>query len=268
MATKNKTPTKKPDSKKFDDEDAEGQEGTEDDDSDDEGDSQEANQRINAIVTNRVKREMKAVNQQLTAMMAKLESLASPKGKESDGEDDEDTDEETPKKIKAEPDPKLARKMQKLENELKEEREARKKAEIAQKDEQAKAARQEMVGQFEAALTEHGVTDPKLRRAALMSLEADGYMVRDEESGKIKFKGADKYGMETLFDPKAGVKQWVLSEGKSFIPAVDAGGSGTGGARQGVGNSSFTKGEYGKLSPQQKAAIELERASAGLPPLE
>lgn len=264
MAIK-KTPAKKPD-KKPDDEDTEGQEGTEGEGDDEGDDEQEANQRINAIVTSRVKREMKAVNQQLSAMMAKLESMAAPKGEDTEGDDE--GDEEPKDKKKAEPDPKLARKMQKLENELKEEREARKKAETAQKEEQAKAARQEMVGAFESALTEHGVTDPKLRRAALMSLEADGYMVRDEESGKIKFKGADKYGMETLYDPKQGVKQWVLTEGKSFIPAVDAGGSGTGGARVGIGNTSLSKGEYGKLSPQQKASIDLERASSGLPPLE
>lgn len=93
-------------------------------------------------------------------------------------------------------------------------------------------------------------------------------MVRDEESGKIKFKGQDKYGMETLYDPKVGVKQWVLSEGKAFIPAVDAGGSGTGAARQGLGNTNLTKGEFQKLSPQQKAAIELERASMGLGPVD
>lgn len=265
MAHKKTTPAKKPD-KKPEDEDTEGQEGTEggegDDDSDDE---QDANQRINAIVTSRVKREMKGVLAQLATLTDAIGKLSAPKKEETDEEDEDEGD---GKKAEAKPDPKLARKLQKMENELKEEKEARKKAELAQKEERAKAERTDMLGTFEAALTEHGVTDPKLRRAALRLLEEDGYMVRDEESGKVKFKGQDKYGMETMFDPKAGVKQWVLNEGKSFIPAVDAGGSGTGGSRQGVGNANLTKGEFSKLSPQQKAAIELERASMGLGPLE
>jgi hypothetical protein len=267
MPTK-KTPAKKPDSKKPDDEDTEGQEGAEGEGSDDDGDDdQDQNQRINAIVTSRVKREMKAVNSQLQAMMQKLESMSAPKKEETDDEGDEG-DEGEGKKAEAKQDLKSQRILARLQKELAEEKDARKKAELAQKEEQAKAARQEMVSAFDAALTEHGVTDPKLRRAALMSLEADGVMVREEDTGKVKFKGTDKYGMEVLYDPKAGVKQWVTTEGKSFIPAVDAGGSGTGGARQGIGNTSLSKGEFNKLSDQQKAAINLERACSGQPPLE
>lgn len=261
MATK-KTPAKKPDPKKTDEETEETEETTEETEEAEEDD----NQRINAIVTSRVKREMKAVNAQLAQLTEMMKTMASKKSEESEEETEET--EETTEKPQAKPDLKTQRQLTKLQKELQEERDARKKAETAQKEEQAKAARQDMLSQFDAALTEHGVTDPKLRRAALMSLEADGYMVRDEDTGKIKFKGQDKYGIETLYDPKAGVKQWVQTEGKSFIPAVDAGGSGTGAARQGVGNTNLTKGEYSKLSAQQKAAIELERASSGQPPLE
>lgn len=266
MANK-KTPAKKP-SQKPDDENQEGQEPEGgDDDGDDE---QDENQRINAIVTSRVKREMKPLLAQLATLTDAIGKLSTPKKEEPSEDDDEDGDQEpTPRSKKAaEPDPKVARQLTRLQNELKEEKEARKKAELAQKEEHEKAKRQEMLGTFDAALTEHGVTDPKLRKAALRLLEEEGFMVRDEETGKIRFKGQDKYGMETMFDPKAGVKQWVLTEGKSFIPAVDAGGSGTGGARVGVGNTQLTKGEFSKLSAQQKAAIELERASQGLPPLD
>lgn len=259
-----KTPARKPDPKS-EDENTEGQEGQEGEDGDDKDDSQDENQRINAIVTSRVKREMKAVNQQLQAVMQKLETM-SPKKEDADEDDDTDVEGQDKKEVK--PDLKTQRQLTKLQKELQEERDARKKAELAQKEEKDKSARQEMVSQFDAALTEHGVTDPILRKSALRHLEAEGYMVRDEDSGKIKFKGQDKYGLETMFDPKAGVKQWVLTEGKSFIPAVEAGGSGTGAARQGVGNSNLTKGEFSKMTPQQKASIELERASAGLPPLE
>ena len=261
---KNKTPQKKP-SQKPEDDNTDDQDGTDGEDGDDkEDDSQDENQRINAIVTSRVKREMKAVNQQLAALTEMVGKLGTGGKKEDD--EDGDTDEETPKQ-EVKVDPKLTRKMSKLENELKEEREARKKAEkeSAEKEERAKGI--EMRTIFESALTEHGVTDAKQRRAALLVLEADGVMIRDED-GKPKFKGVDKYGIETLFDPKAGVKSWVLGEGKNFAPAVDAGGSGTGGSRQGLGNTAISKGEYGKLTPQAKASIELERASQGLPPLE
>jgi hypothetical protein len=263
---KTKTPAKKPDSKKPDDEDTDSPEGGEGDEGDEGEDEQDQNQRINAIVTSRVKREMKAVNSQLQAMMQKLESMSAPKKEDDEG--DEGDEGEPDKKAESKQDLKSQRILTRLQKELAEEKDARKKAELAQKEEQAKAARQEMVSAFDAALTEHGVTDPKLRRAAIMSLEADGVMVREEDTGKVKFKGTDKYGMEVLYDPKAGVKQWVQSDGKSFIPAVDAGGSGTGGARQGIGNTSLTKGEYSKLSDQQKAAINLERACSGQPPLE
>lgn len=260
---KTKTPAKKPDSKKPDDETEETEETTEET----EEEEQDENQRINAIVTSRVKREMKAVNSQLAALTKLVEGLATSKKSEETEEETEETEEETPKK-EAKTDLKTQRQLTKLQKELQEERDARKKAEQAQKAEQEKAARQEMLGLFDTALTEHGVTDPKLRKAALRLLEEEGYMVRDEETGRVRYKGTDKYGLETMYDPKAGVKQWVQTEGKSFIPAVDAGGSGSGPARQGVGNTNLTKGEFSKLSPQQKAAIELERASQGLPPLE
>jgi hypothetical protein len=156
--------------------------------------------------------------------------------------------------------------MSKLEKELQEEKLARKQAEKERAEEQEKAKRTEMRTIFSAALQEHGVTDPKLLRAALNVLEEDGVMIRDED-GKIKFKGQDKYGIETNFDPKIGLKAWVTADGKSFVPAVDAGGSGTGGTTRGVGNTSFTSKEFGKLTEQQKAAINLERACSGQPPL-
>lgn len=263
---KSKTPGKKPVEKREDDdaEESEREDGdNEDKDGDKDEDAEAENRRINAIVTSRVKREMKGVLAQLQTLTEAISKAQTPAKKDEDEEDDDTEDRKESKQ-----DPKLTRKMTKLERELAEEREARKKAEQSQKEEAEKAKRQEMLNIFDSALTEHGVTDAKLRRAALMSLEADGVMVRDEETGKIKFKGQDKYQMETLYDPKVGIKNWVLTEGKSFIPATESSGSGTGASRQGTGNSQLTRGEFGKLSPQQKAAIELERASMGLPPIE
>lgn len=262
---KNKTPSHKKPSQKPDDQtdpNDKDQDEDEDDDNDDEGDdAEEQNRRINAIVTSRVKREMKGVLNQLNTLTEAIGKLSTPAKKEETDDEDEDQEQKPAKE-----DPKIARKMTKLEKELAEEKEARKKAEQAQKDEAEKAKRQEMISHFDSALAEHGISDPILRKAALRHLEDEGKMIRDEETGKPKFKGVDKYGIETNFDPKVGLKTWITTEGKSFVPAVDTGGSGTGGSS--VGNTKLTKGEFSKLSPQQKASIELERASMGLPPLE
>jgi hypothetical protein len=261
---KQKTPGKKPDPTDPDDTDP-------DDPQDDPQDDPEAeNRRINAIVTSRVKREMKGVLSQLATLTDAIGKLSTPSKKDDEEEpDDEDPDADPAPKAKAvaKPDSKTAKQLTRLERELTEEREARKKAEQAQKDQETKAKRQEMLNAFDSALQEHGVTDPKLRRAALITLEQDGFMIRDEDD-KIRFKGTDKYGTEVNYDPKAGLRSWVATEGKSFVPAVDAGGSGQGGARGTGTDQRVSKGELSKMSPASKAAIELERASYGLPPLE
>src|SRR5260221_5142889 len=233
MAKQKNSPKKQTETE---DQDTEGQEqetqGQESDNQ--ESDGEDENRRINAIVTNRVKREMKGVLNQLTQMQELIKGLSQPKPTEGTDEDEEDT---SPKKPVE--DPKALKKLTKLERELAEERAERIKAQKERAEEAEKTRRNEMRGQFQSALTEHGVSDPRLMRAALDQLEQDGFMVRDED-GKIKFKGQDKYGIETNFDPKAGVKTWIQQEGKSFVPAVDAGGSGTGPAR---GNAvSVTKG--------------------------
>ncbi len=245
-------------------------EDTETEDEDDEDTAEAENRRINAIVTSRVKREMKGVLSTLATIQESMKTLAAASSKKTDEEteDDEDTT-ETPDGEKKTPvlDPKLSRKMTKLERELADERSARKKAEADRAEEQEKTKKTEMRTIFSSALTELGISDPKLLRAAVNLLEEDGVMIRDEE-GKIKFKGQDKYGIETNFDPKIGLKSWVAGEGKSFVPAVDASGSGTGGSRgTGNGSQSYNSKEFGKLNDQQKAAINLERACSGLPPL-
>lgn len=267
MAKKPKTPSKKPDEADPKDPD-DGVDPEDDDPEDDEAERAAENQRINAIVTSRVRREMKTVNSTLTALQETLAKLVEGK-KPSDPEDDEDPEtgeQPTGKKPPAE-DPKLVRKMSKLEKELADERAARKEAEKQRQEEQEKGKRTEMRNVFSSHLTELGITDPKLLRAALNVLEEDGIMVRTE-TGKIAFKGVDKYGIETEFDPKIGLKSWVAGDGKSFVPAIDAGGSGTGGARgTGNGTQALSARDVQKMSPQQLASINLERACSGLPPL-
>jgi hypothetical protein len=200
----------------------------------------------------------------LASLAQMQETLTKMSTKPAVDEDAEDGEPEAPKKSVE--DPKATKRFTRLEKELAEEREARKKAERIQAEQAESAKRNEMRGQFQQALTEHGISDPRLMRAALDQLEQDGFMVRDE-GDKIRFKGNDKYGIETLFDPKVGLKNWVQQEGKSFVPAVDAGGSGSNPARNNMG-SNPSKGEFSKLSAAQKAAIEIDRASQGLPPLE
>jgi hypothetical protein len=258
MAQK-KTPGKKPEDQDEDQDEDQEQEET---------DPEAENRRINAIVTSRVKREMKGVLAQLSELATLVKAQSAPKQEEQEDDQEQEEQEEAPKaQTKAKPDSKTAKQLTRLERELAEEREARKKAEQAQKDQETKAKRQEMLNAFDSALQEHGVTDPKLRRAALITLEQDGFMIRDEDD-KIRFKGTDKYGTEVNYDPKAGLRSWVATEGKSFVPAVDAGGSGQGGARGTGTDQRVSKGELSKMSPASKAAIELERASMGLPPLE
>lgn len=261
---KQKTPqSKKPVTKTG--EDTETETETEETEESDEDTAEAENRRINAIVTSRVKREMKGVLAQLTALGEQITKLA-PAKKDPDEETSEESEETegTPKKDQL-VDPKLSKKMDRMAKELADEKAARKKAEMERAEELERSKKSEMRGAYQSVLTELGLTSPRLLRAALDQLEQDGVMIRDE-SGKIKFKGVDKYGIEQEFDPKAGLKAWVTTEGKEFMPAVDASGSGTGGA-QGIGNSKFTSKDVKGMDPKQLASINLERACSGLPPL-
>lgn len=261
-----KPPGKKTPASENEDQETEGQDGSQDNEDEGSDDTEDENKRINAIVTNRVKREMKRFEQMMTQMQESLKGLST--GKKPEDHEDEDDEDAAAKKIE---ETKLVAKDSKwktrMEKELAEEREARKKAEKMQAEQAEANRRNEMRAQFQQALIEHGVNDPRLMRAAIDQLEQDGYMVRDE-GDKVKYKGTDKYGMEAMYDPKTGVKTWIQTEGKSFVPAVDAGGSGQGGARNQGAGSQMGKSTYSKLSDREKASIELDRASRGLPPLE
>src|ERR1043165_683859 len=129
MATKKNPPKKtpKPDDTDETREESEGTEGSEDEDGDD---SEAENRRINAIVTSRVKREMKpllAAMQSLQESVTKLSTPKKPDDEESDGDSEEEPDAKTKKPRDL--DPKVERKLTKLEKELADERAARKQAE-------------------------------------------------------------------------------------------------------------------------------------------
>lgn len=274
MALK-KTPPKKPSKTPDESENTEETETSEDGEESDSDREAAENRRINAIVTSRVKRELKPLTAMLTTMQESLNKLSKPSEEEETGESGEGEGAETPAGEKpakraparGEADPVVSRKLTKLERELADERAARKRAEEERTQELERGKKSEMRSVFSAILTELGVTDRHLLRSALGILEEDGIMVRDED-GKVKFKGTDKYGIETMYDPKIGLKTWIAGDGKSFVPAIDVGGSGTGPtSRNGGSGQSLTNKEIKGMSPKELAAINLERACEGLPPL-
>lgn len=213
------------------------------------------NQRINAIVTSRVKREMKPLLTALQEMRQMLQTRETPP---------EPKDDPAPNGAPAAPqaDPVMAKQMLRIQKELEDERKARVAAEAARAEEAKASKRNEMRSQVQSLLAEAGITDRNLQRSALNILEEDGLILRDDND-RVRFKGTDKYGIETLYDPKVGLKSWLGTEGKSFLPPVDAGGSGTGGART-PGAKPNTRG----MSKEQIARINFERAFTGEPPIE
>lgn len=256
-------PSKNPPKPDTDEEDPSGEGGEgEDDDEDDD-------RRINAIVTNRVNRALKPLSKQIADLTAALAASAKkPEPGEGEGEGDDEDEESPPPKRASKASAGESKKLSALEKRVKDAEDRASKAEQAQKEQSEKALRAEEDGAIGVALQKAGFTDPKVIRAITLSLRADELIVRDEETGKVRFKSVDKYGSEDLVDPDSGLGKWLKSDGKSFLPAVAASGSGAGGSNlQQTQQSKLTKTEIGKLSPREKAQIDLERASQGLPPL-
>lgn len=243
---------KKTPAKKNQNEDLDLEENQEDQDSEDS--DKEMNDRINSIVTSRLKRWGDQFASRLEQTIAKqLASVAAPKTEESD-----ETEVDAAPVKKSKPDPKLS----KLERELAETRRALEEEKTAKAKSDEAKARSEERSALEAALTDAGVTDKTLRGAALALLTSEGRIVRDED-GRIRWKGQDKYGSDTLQDPSLAAKAWAKSDGKAFMPAVNAGGSGSGPAS----NGKIPKAEIDKMTARERAGEEIRRATLGLPPL-
>lgn len=258
---KQQTPSKKPKNAPPPDDDETDGEGNDEGDEDEEDDDR----KINAIVTNRVNRALKPLQKMIGDLTSKLDSLSKPKEPEGDSEDEE---EETPAPSKKGKSGAESKKLTALEKRVKDAEERAAQAEKAQQEQAAKAKIQEENAVIAAALQKAGVTDPKVVKAITLSLREDEMIVRDEETGKPRFKGVDKYGQEDLVDPEAGIGKWLKADGKAFLPAVPAGGSGAGGRdASSVARPGATKANVSQMSAREKAAIELERASMGLPPL-
>lgn len=246
-----KTPPKKNPPKNPPDDD-------QDDDQDESGDDEadrDLDNRINSVITNRLKRWGDTFAKRMEETLAK--SLAGVKPAESQTEGDDQEGDQTPAGKKAKLDPKLSkmeRELAETRKQLQEEKEAKAKA-----DEQAKRAQERSI--LEQSLTEAGITGT-LRGGALALLLGEGRIVRDDE-GNVKFKGQDKYGQEVLIDPAKGVKDWAKTDGKAYVPAIDAGGSGGGNA-----NGKLPKADVSKMSDRERASEEIRRATLGLPPLQ
>lgn len=263
-----KTPPKKPNSRQPDpkpdedeDEDTEG-----DEDSDDES-PEDVNRKLNATITNRINRAIKPFQKAISDLTSQVALLA--KKPEPGEEDDEETEEETPSASKKSKGQK-SKALNALEKRVKDAEDRAAAAELAQKQQEEKSKRAEENAVIGAALAKAGITDPRVIRAVTISLREDELIVRDEDTGKMRFKTVDKFGTEDFVDPDAGLTKWLKTDGKSFLPAVAASGSGGGGtdAQRSSMGTSLTKKDIGKLSPVERARLELERASTGQPPLD
>jgi hypothetical protein len=262
MAKNQKPPAKKTPPKQTTEEENE-EEGEETEETEDE----DADRKINAIVTNRVNRALKPLTKTIESLTAKLEEMTKAKSTSSEEETDEEIEEEPSKPVKGKGKPN--KQLTALEKRVKDAEERAAAAEKAQTEAAEKAQRQEENVAIGAALAKSGISDQRVIRAVTLSLREDGLIIRDEETGKIKFKTVDKHGYEDLVEPEVGLGKWLKGDGKSFLPAVPAGGSGAGNTNlQTPRGAGMNKQEISKLSAREKAAIDLERASTGLPPLE
>lgn len=264
---KPKTPPKKP-TPKSDDDDDKDDDKTGDDSNDD--DDEDNDRKINAIVTNRVNRALKPLTKQIADLTAAI--AASKKAPEPDDDDDDDDDAETPpapgKKPEGKPSKGESRKLSSMEKRLKAAEERAEQAEKAQKEAADKAKLQEENSSIFAALAKSGISDSKVQRAIASTLREDELIVRDEETGKLRFKSVDKYGTEDLVDTEIGIGKWLKGEGKSFLPALPTSGSGAGGSSlRNPGGNQQQKLDVSKLSKIERARIDLERASTGQGPL-
>lgn len=265
MAKPKSPPLKKSATPEIDPDDLVEDAGSGDDDEDDPG---AENRRVNAVVTSRLKRELRPFQKMILDLATQIEALKNPVAPEGDeDDDDEEHPAATPARRKAGPE---SKKLTALERRVKDAEDRAAKAELAQKDQEGKSRRSEENVAVSQALAKAGVTDQKVIRAITLSLREDDLISRDEETGKVRFKLIDKYGSEDFVDPDSGVAKWIKSDGKVFLPALPASGSGAGSQATAnpAGGVGLTRDGIAKLSKVERARIEIERASSGLPPLE
>lgn len=87
-------------------------------------------------------------------------------------------------------------------------------------------------------------------------------LIIDEPSGRVTVRVIDpKLGFEDEKDLKAGLTDWLLTEGSHFMPPKPVTGSGAASSSGGVTmNKAFNVGEFMKMKPSEAAQVDLRKA--------
>lgn len=186
--------------------------------------------KLNAALTNYMKRFEKKVNDMLAPVMTKmdevngkLETAAKAAEKPAGGE----------KPGESGMSPEVEAKFKRMEDELAKARKAQEDAEAQRKADAEKAKAEKLSATLSTALRDAGITNAVQAKAAQALIEREERVAWDEEDGELKLKVKDKYG-EKLVALGEGLADWVKSEeGTVFLPPRSAAGSGNeGGGRR------------------------------------
>jgi len=121
---------------------------------------------------------------------------------------------------KKDPDDPTAKRLKALEDQVAQERKGREEAEAARKRDSLHTAARE-------ALVKAGVPADRVRHA-MATIIQDGVLAETSD-GKPGWRGKDRFGVETVLPVEDGARAWVATDdGKAFIPARGANGTGDG----------------------------------------
>lgn len=138
-----------------------------------------------------------------------------------------------------------------LEAQLKAEREERLKAEKAREDVEKARRRDEERSTAAEHLRKHGISDARISGALAVLHTERGAIARSEDAKRIVFKSKDKYGNDVELALDEGLQQWLKTdEGKEYLPARDARGSGGAGGKangQSSKDGSMSDGQFGSM---------------------
>lgn len=99
-------------------------------------------------------------------------------------------------------------------------------ADRARVDAERKATADANLSRVRDALGKAGVA-PERMHLAIAAVKESGALILDGD--KVGWKGKDSYGLDATLDFDAGAKLWAsTNDGKTFLPAVDARGTGDG----------------------------------------
>lgn len=196
---------------------------------DDKGEEETFDQKFNKLfhkaMGEREKRlEAKIMKGLESTLASKFDELKSLMAKPDDDDDDDKVESESKKKSgdssgKAQLDPEIKAQIARAEQNAKEAKEAAAKWEKQAKEEKLQRARTEEMNELTQLLTGH--VKPALLPMVVGQLH--GRIARDEETGKILFKGEDGDALPL----KDGIDMWKKSDaGKEVAPPRNAGGSG------------------------------------------